>query len=62
VGFVVDKVALGHVSHQILRVLGAFAKFPKAAIGFIISIRPPVRLSALNISDPTGQIFMKFDI
>jgi hypothetical protein len=39
-------------------VLGVFAKLRKATISFVISDR----LSAWNNSDPTGWIFMKFDI
>jgi len=38
--------------------LGAFAKFRKATIGFVMSVRP----SAWNSSAPTGRIFMKFNI
>jgi hypothetical protein len=43
-------------------ILGAFGKFRKATISFVMSIRPSVLLSAWNSSVPTGQIFMKFDI
>jgi len=38
--------------------LGAFAKFHKATISFVMSVRP----SAWNNSAPTGWIFVKFDI
>jgi len=41
--------------------LGAFAKLQKAAVNFIMSVCPFVRLSAWNLV-PTGRIFMKFDI
>jgi hypothetical protein len=37
--------------------LGAFAKFRKATISFVMSVCP----SALNNSAPTGWIFKKFD-
>ena len=36
----------------------AFAKFRKATLSFVMSVRPP----AWNISSPTGRIFMNFDI
>jgi hypothetical protein len=42
----------------LLHFFGAFAKLRKATISFVMSIR----LSAWNISAPTGRIFMKFDI
>jgi hypothetical protein len=45
-------------SFQPSPVLIVFAKFRKAALSFIMS----VRLSARNNSVPTGRIFMKFDI
>jgi hypothetical protein len=38
--------------------LGAFTKLRKTAAGFAVSVCP----SAWNISAPTGQIFIKFDI
>ena len=38
--------------------LGEFAKLRKATIGFIVLVRPSVRM---NSSAPMGQIFMKFD-
>jgi hypothetical protein len=38
--------------------LGSFAKFRKATVSFVMS----VRLSAWNNWTPTGRIFMKFDI
>jgi hypothetical protein len=38
--------------------LGAFTKFPKAAISFVMSVRLP----AWNNSAPTKRILMKFDI
>jgi hypothetical protein len=38
--------------------LGAFAKFRKATVSFVMS----VCLSACNSSATTGRIFMKFDI
>jgi len=53
-----------------LSFLGAFAKLLKATINFVISdrlsvclsVRPSVRMSACNNSDPNGMIFIKFDI
>ena len=45
--------------------LGAFAKFRKATIGFIMSVClfvPSVHPSARNNSIPTGRIFMKCGI
>ena len=39
------------------RCVGAFAKFRNATISFMY-----VHLSAWNNSDPTGRIFMKFDM
>jgi hypothetical protein len=43
-------------------VLNAFAKFRKATINFVMSVRLSVRLlAARNNSAPTGRIFMKFD-
>jgi hypothetical protein len=53
---------------QVLMVtfLGAFAKFLKATISFVmsdrLSLRSSVRLSAWNNSAPTRRIFMKFYI
>ena len=38
--------------------LGAFAKFLKETISFVMSVCP----SAWNNSAPTGRIFMKLDI
>jgi len=38
--------------------LGVFAKLWKSSISFVMS----VRLSTLNNTDPTGRIYMKFDI
>jgi hypothetical protein len=40
--------------------LGAFAKFLIATVGFFMSVRPSVCMSARHNSAPTGQIFMKF--
>ena len=34
----------------------------ESVIGFVMSVRPFVRLSAWNNSAPTGQIFTKIDI
>ena len=42
--------------------LGAFAKFRKATISFVMSVRPSVRLSASNNSTPTERIFIKSDL
>ena len=46
--------------------MAAFAKLRKAAIIFVMSVllfvRPSVRPSVWNNSDPTGRIFMKIDI
>ena len=42
--------------------LGAFAKFRKATISFVMSVRPSVILSTWINSAPTGRILMKFDI
>ena len=39
-----------------------FAKLWKAAISFVMAVRPSVCLSAWNNSAPTWQIFMKFYI
>jgi len=39
-----------------ISILGAFAKLRKATVSFVIC------LSAWNNSDPTGWIFMKFDV
>ena len=36
--------------------LGAFAKFRKSTVGFVVSVCP----SVWNNSAPTGRIFMKF--
>ena len=41
---------------------GAFVKFSKTTIGFVISVRLSVRPYACNNSAPTGRIFMKFGI
>jgi len=41
---------------------GAYPKLRKAAISFVMTIRPSFRLSAWNISAPTGRVFMEFDI
>jgi len=38
------------------------AKLRKAAISFIMSVRPSIRPSAWNNLTPTQRIFMKFDI
>ena len=45
----------------LLLFLGAFAKFRKATISFVMSVCPSVYLSAWNNSAPTGQIFIEFD-
>jgi hypothetical protein len=37
--------------------LGAFAKFGKAVINFVMSVRPSIQLSVWNNSTPTGQMF-----
>jgi hypothetical protein len=49
--------------------LGAFTKFRKASISFVmpvlpsvLSLRPSTHLFARNNSGPTGRIFVKFDI
>ena len=42
--------------------LDTFAKLRKVTISFVMSVSPPVCLSAWNSSAPTGQIFIKFDI
>ena len=41
---------------------GAFAKFPKAAVSFIMSVSFSICLPAWKNSDPTGPILMKFYI
>jgi hypothetical protein len=41
-----------------MRFLSAFANLRRAAISFVMSVRP----SAWNITTPTGRIFMKFHI
>jgi len=52
-------ISFWHVlANTIDHFLGAFAKFRKATISFVMS----VRLSALENSAPTGGTFMKFDI
>ena len=38
--------------------LGAFAKVRKVTINFVLSVRPPVCLSAWNNSAPSAQILM----
>jgi len=43
-------------------VLGAFAKWRKTTLSFVMSVRPDVRLSAWNKSAPIGRILMKFGI
>ena len=43
-------------------ILGAFSKLQKVTISFVISVRPSVRLSARNISAPTGRILIQFGI
>ena len=46
--------------------LGAFTKFRKGSVSFVLSVcpsvRPSVRPPAWNNSTSTGRIFMKFDI
>ena len=42
--------------------LGAFGKFRKATVSFVMSFCLSVRLTAGNTSVTTGRIFMKFDI
>ena len=42
--------------------LGAFAKFRKATISFVMSVRLFVRPSAYINSAPTGRVLMTFDI
>ena len=39
-------------------VLGAFTKFRKASVSFVVSVRP----SAWDNSSATGRIFMEFDV
>jgi hypothetical protein len=48
--------------YQNVEFLGAFAKFRKTTISFVISVRLSVRLSTWNNSAATGRIFMEFDI
>ena len=43
---------------QLWNILGTFAKFRKATISFVMSVRS----SAWDISASLGRIFMKFDI
>jgi hypothetical protein len=53
--------AFGDTNRLVLKpesVLGAFLKFLKATISFVMSVCP----SVWNNSAPTGQISMKFDI
>jgi len=45
-------------SCKITDIFGRAAKFLKAIISFVVSVRP----SAWNDSAPTGRIFIKFDI
>ena len=52
-----DSSVEGHVQALIL-VLGPFAELRKAAVSFVMSVRP----SAWNNSAPTIRIFMTFDI
>ena len=42
--------------------LGAFANFQKATLSFVMSVRTSVCPTVWNISAPTGQTYMKFDI
>jgi hypothetical protein len=42
--------------------LGAFAKFRKGSLIFVMSVCPSVRSSAWNNSTSTGRIFIKFVI
>ena len=42
--------------------LGAFAKFRKVTINFVMSTCLPVRLAACNKSPPGGRISINFDI
>jgi hypothetical protein len=44
------------------RLLGTLAELRKAVISFIMSVWPPVRLSALNNSASNKKSFMKFGI
>ena len=44
--------------YLILYLICAFPKFRKAAVRFVMSVRP----SAWKNSDPTGRIFIKFGI
>ena len=48
--------------HTQLYLLGAFAKFRKAAITFVISACPSLCPSARNNSAPSRRIFKKFDV
>jgi hypothetical protein len=50
------------VNRKLKIFLGASAKLLKATISFVMSVRPPARLSAWNNSTPTGRIFIKFYI
>jgi hypothetical protein len=42
--------------------LGAFSELQKATKSFVMSVCLSIYPSALNSSDPTRRIFMKFDI
>jgi hypothetical protein len=42
--------------------LGTSTKISKAAISFVISVHPFVRLSTWKNSAPTGRILIKLDI
>jgi len=52
----------GWISERANKFLDAFAKLPKAAISYVISVCPSHRPSAWNNWDPTGRIFLKFNI
>jgi len=56
-GFLVDKVARRQVFLRLIQFLGEFAKFRKATISFVMSVRASTWNSAL-----IGCIFMKFDV
>jgi hypothetical protein len=54
-----------HVEHLYGKsgeLLGAFTKFRKATISFVVSILLSVRPSAWKDSSPNGRIFMKFGL
>jgi hypothetical protein len=52
----------GQKGREELGLLGAFAKLRKAAVSFVMSVCPSVRMSAWINSAPTGRMFVKFDL